>query len=595
MIVVWLAAVLAIGPIDQSSVSLDQDLSAAAKLWRQMGMPVPDRDSQPVWMWLGAPGPDQPGENHPKYLGFALSAKAGSPPKVIIGDRVLALSDHIDGDWSLATAGKPVYDGSEGDDTITLCEAVESMAAGHADFARALAKHVRWGWDSSDSWWGWPKAKTFRSYSAGYIATHYVSLLAEPDTDRGAILPILKKLDRTGLLASRSPRGLHEVVSGLEATLNSSGAVPGSNDAAIGDLVNSCGYSSSDLFFRQLDDRYKRLANLGLKAVQDLIRHFEDQRLTRIGYGIGELLSVGQVCRNLVSDIAAGDLGTNWYPLTAPFASDWYHSKLAGTVDRFLLDNVIEDRKAYDGRLVREASYRVFEAMAANYPRLLKEAYRRILASRPHVSTQIGATSIGRARMDPSQKIDALMLGALSEDLRDRFWALESLYRYDRSLFEGVLIESLDALNWKISAREYQEDSLLACLVAGTNRDPIWAALNRAAIRVSPDLRTELFSSIRASHDMFEYGRVDKARCLAFLAEYFADQSATRPVRDSKGKATRVVWQSAVEEAAKILEIKTDLGSTSPASAWIALRDQVRAKLSARQSSNPAVHKSSNL
>ena len=102
----------------------------------------------------------------------------------------------------------------------------------------------------------------------------------------------------------------------LDLALKPSKAKAGSAEALIDDLVN-CKSDDEHSWLYQLDDRYKRVVNLGFDAVPSLIEHLEDDRLTRSEAheipitGQPRILRVRDMVSDLLDGLACENIGIN--------------------------------------------------------------------------------------------------------------------------------------------------------------------------------------------------------------------------------------------------------------------------------------------
>ena len=159
-----------------------------------------------------------------------------------------------------------------------------------------------------------------RTELAAMAWTYWRTMLMEPSVHANEVARRLRKL----LTANKElnwERNL-EFLRDLEATLRPTGAEQGSIEAMIDDLVNVTWRGPigglfppeySMMEFRS-DERYAKLRSQGLDVVLHLLKHLDDNRMTRsVGttYKLRELksLRVKDIALVLLQDIADGELG----------------------------------------------------------------------------------------------------------------------------------------------------------------------------------------------------------------------------------------------------------------------------------------------
>jgi hypothetical protein len=289
---------------------------------------------------------------------------------------------------------------------------------------------------------------------------YWTNELVGSDTD----LATIARYFRTLIAAERelATKENRELLVSLEASLVPSGAKPGSVAAMIDDLIQ---VKNNLTLADPVDDpRCLRVLEMGFTAVPELIKHLEDDRLTRFLLvpggkmfrpppprhyrvrDLAEILLDRLAAGRLLADKPGGKVGK------AAAQAWWAEAKRAGE-EAYLVAQVLPAGKGEPRNY-----WHVLPVLAKKYPRRLAEIYWRIVDTRPQFESWPVAEAVGRGPLPPEEKVK-LFLHALKGADNHRLTAivlvmetagpriLEALRNATRGTPVGVRLEIL----WMVS------------------------------------------------------------------------------------------------------------------------------------------------
>jgi|GEM_PF-6836284 len=565
MIGLFLAAILS-RPADPV-----QDLADSAALWREMGMPVPGADAEPVWVPSGISNSD--GTVEPPSIGFSF----GNGAWVLLGGTVYP-ANHLSvtkADWSISTAAKLRKTASLNaggfDEPVQASAAVVSEILGHRDFALKLSGKVFPVGGFGGTEIGLPKDGRLLSATAYTIAAHLANEMVDPKVDRRAVLPLAQKLRAKALLGSGSPLSgncdFDHLCADLEQTVKAHPVKPGSAEAAVEALLE-----------QRTDELEKPVWDLGLDAIPALAEHLDDHRLTRtfldaVEHMPARIERMDVVVHGLIREI------TDEAFLDGPTKAqllEWYAKKREGRTDEYYLQHLVSYDVDQEGHQTPTADGDTFTVIAKQFPKLFPEAFRRVLAERPAVELWQALFALSRVGLPDRQKRSLLLEAMASPDSGQRASALPYLQGYDRAEFNRLLLTELRQMPKDFGKADGAWE--LAVCAAWSDDDRCWSALEAAVRRADPALRASLLASEMADGrtGFSKNARFREKDVLRLLARYFDDATPCKPFEDY---GVQTVGQAAMFSAGQALD-PNSFHMPSTEAGWDALRRDLRARIS---------------
>lgn len=310
-----------------------------------------------------------------------------------------------------------------------VATAIQCRDRGWNDLAEALlTASLKVSVGENNSMFKQRRGAPAREMLARVAMAHWANALLRPETDRAEILRWLEALLR------RVPEVrdfTHDnLLLALRETVAPRKSVPGSVESCIDDLVDVTYRHHQD---DRGDPRYRRVAMLGFRAVPALLRHLEDDRLTRtVTHGLNNLATYHTPVRELVDlrlwEIAGPDFPEDdWDPRYGPSPEPaailawWLKARKEGE-ESYVLRRALPT--APGDTLPRKPMLRI---LADRYPRHLPRLYRRILREGLVIESWPVADAIAVSRLTVAQKRALLQEGAANRDPGHRRGALRNL------------------------------------------------------------------------------------------------------------------------------------------------------------------------
>jgi hypothetical protein len=465
-------------------------------------------------------------------------------------------------------------------------DAVKDVTVGGEDgLALALQCHAR-GWDRLARYL---LEKSQRGANAPprerlvrMAWSYWVSQVTEPKIDRAPVARRLKELMREDRdLDDEYNRAL---LKSLELALVPSKARPGSVEALIDDLVD-CDSDAGSGSALEPGDRYWRLARLGFDAVPSLLKHLDDDRLTRaLMPGSTNFssrhLRVADVAGDLLEGLAGQDLGRDWLGrqqgerVPKAEAKNWWDRARKVGEEPYLLAH------AFSADRGGEVSEHVLSVIATKYPRQVPSLYRTVLDKRPELDSSALAEAVLRCKMPAEEKRALLRNVARHREGRHRVAALSAFAELDRKLFNELLLAAIEGIPRDVHGPYWTcPEGHIAGLAVVSDDPRVWATLERVARRSAMGLRMELLNQFGDPQD----GRHRRER-LRLLAG-FLDDAALRDVDSSKkfdGPGAgfpyhRIEVRDFVAlEIAWLVGIEVEVDLERPPEEWASIRRRVR-------------------
>ena len=479
--------------------------------------------------------------------------------------------------------------GSSFDEDGGLALAVIERSRGHGDFALEVIKSIS-SWEYG--FWGGIAApyKSNLSVKMQYLALqHWMNELLRKNSDRDLIAQELNRLGAKYPEMTKDKSWEPVRALNLEIKNRYTGTDP--IEKAIDALCDSVNNGSS----LDIDHTYPstslgpvlKLVDFGYKAIPNLVRHFDDKRLSRSQpSGLVNMSSyivpVGEICMNLADHYYTRVEGTKWAfsasidVRKAAFLKWW---KIASCRSDF--ENCrVEMMKGED---MPEAACSLAEK---KYPSLVLDAYNHILNSKKKTQTWLLLASMERSSLPRKKVINAALRGARHENFDRAHSGIWTLWDLDKKAFDQELVKVLNRLPRHTSGDHWlSTEPSFGQQAAHSSSPKVWAALTQASLRADVDLRLELLRSTSEVKSKSQ-NRLEKLR---YLRTFFGDDEvAVAPPKTEKDpfpesghpflKSKRVQDLATVfaAEEFNIKEIPSDGDSRSK---WDSFRTNIATKI----------------
>jgi hypothetical protein len=371
----------------------------------------------------------------------------------------------------------------------------------------------------------------------------------------------------------------------LDAAIVPSKAKAGSIEAMIDGLMNAGSHYNWIFQDEDVDPAYRRLVEKGFEAVPELIKHLEDERLTR-GQPTGlcglaheehrQHYRVRDVVRDLLRGLAGEDLKIDSDDLhpQVPACAWWEGARQVGE-EAYLLAHVLpKENKSPNDHLLW--------LLVKRYPQHLQTVYYTILDKRPLIESERIVDAIARSDLPRAKKAELFSYGARHESRGQRQVAFNAIAALDHEAFVEAVARMLDELPrtpketyWRCPEQE------VVSLVLRTEDATVWKALDKAARRVDVGLRMQLLRRVANNGDENER----RKERLAFL-QSFLDDATLRDMSSDPDRYVAVpagddfprleVRNYAALEIARLLKLdRTPLPSWDD-DQWARFRQEVR-------------------
>jgi hypothetical protein len=552
---------------------MENNLEQLLEDYRAYGLPVPTKDA-PLVRCSG--GVAYPGETQLFASGLGFLVKAGTKTElpVVLG-----------GPHPYEFLGEPSV--TILDPTKATDDEIESWItdAGPRGLGLAILCKAR-GWNSlAETFFnGRPKRReaplpgaTLR-LDAWYYWQHE---LPNPRSDWPSAAPCLRLL--LGTEPELNTTDNQALLRSLEAALLPSKATPGSIQAQIDALVRACSTNLS-FFNKEPDRHYLRLVEAGFAAVPDLIKHLDDNRLTRIFVPHSHRPSeyqyrVRDVVGDLLNGLAEDALPRGWIrDLDMKSARVWWNDAKKAGEEAFLLGHVVP-------KDAKEPSDHLLRILLKRYPQHLPPIYRSILNERPEIASRSVLRAIALSELPWKQKMELFISGASHEMRGQRDAALETIKEQEPEHFVETVIKMLDQLPRTPKGSYWRcPEEQVVHLVLHADDKRVWNALEKAARRVDVGLRMQLLKRVATGGDTNQR----RPARIAFLKS-FLDDATLRDVDSDPDRFVAVpagdgyprleVRNYAAMEIAELLKLKRTAQPTWDDKQWAQFRDEVRQTL----------------
>ncbi len=222
------------------------------------------------------------------------------------------------------------------------------------------------------------------------------------------------------------------VLRSLELALVPSKAKPGSLDALIDDLIDGEPAQIGALL-KERGPTYQKLALLGFEAVPTLIKHIDDDRLTKthrsgLNNFPGYHNRIKDFVSDLLQDLAGEGLGAWRLPgetLTKIYAEAWWKKAKRLGEETYFVRHVLGDEDSEWPNVL------MLRIIAKKYTTHLPKIYRTILDQRQNIDSSPVAEAIASSSLSLKKKIELFRYGTNHKMADHRNVAMQHLRKLD--------------------------------------------------------------------------------------------------------------------------------------------------------------------
>ncbi|HXD87151.1 MAG TPA: hypothetical protein VN641_11695 [Urbifossiella sp.] len=348
--------------------------------------------------------------------------------------------------------------------------------------------------------------------------------LADRKSDRKAILRHLTQLIEEEK-ALQYPENL-KLLKQLEFTINYKPKAKPTRVEALIDKLTDHWENPDDPY---VVDRaaYWQLVELGFKAVPDLLKHLNDQRLTRSPpISLAEWVTVGYLCRKIVMELSGLRFKRDdeASPEDVAKAKAWFQSAKAIGEEKWVASHVLSSVTQFQAQNVR--------LLGMKYPARLAAIYRETLKLPASVEADCFVDGIVESKLPREEKIRLMLEGVKNASVSRQISALASLYTLDKPLYRKQLAIVLAQIGDCLKAVQKNRSNLpfyvwsLSSLVGGEDDPKLWDALATIAQRLPFGLRMELLSDVGAVSPKSPEPQSARRERIRFLVKFLDDRTA---------------------------------------------------------------------
>jgi len=512
---------------------IESDFDQLLMDYRAYGLPQPPDDAKLVRFESGGRFILNEKLMPPTYfLGFLLRpGTKDSPAILLVGTREIRLESHktievVEPKPGLVkTVDLAYWEQATFESNAGLAIALQCNARGWKGLAQELwASSLK---QSSGHHFGafYQPANLPSRTAVAYLAWAYSgNELVKPDSDRS------KTATRIKALLAAEPKlnteGNRAILKALEAALVPSTAKPGTVERLIDDLTDMC---NSGRRHDEADPRYTRVADMGFAAVPALLKHLDDDRLTRsVKQGFNNFptwnVRVKHVVSDLLQELAGEGLGKDWlrrqqgWEVEIADAQAWWDKARKEGEEAYFLRHVLPPEEK-----ATSPSSLMLSIITKKYPQHLPKLYKAILEDRPKIQSWPIAEAVAKSSLPGEKKRELFLAASRNKNLEHRRVGLSHLQELDPQQFITILLATLESLP-KTPSEAYWRcpEAAFARLVTATDDARAWKMLAKVAKRSDVGLRMEFLNLMNPGYT----GDRQRQHRLDFLAAFLDDAEA---------------------------------------------------------------------
>jgi hypothetical protein len=240
-----------------------------------------------------------------------------------------------------------------------------------------------------------------------------------------------------------------------------------------------------------------QLVELGFEAVPDLLKHINDQRLTRSPpWGSAQRVTVGYLCRKIVMELSGlgFKIDDEASPEDVAKAKAWFQRAKAIGEEKWVASHVLSSVTQFQAQNVR--------LLGMKYPARLAAIYRETLKLPASVRVNSFVDGIVESKLPREEKIRLMLEGVKNASVSRQMNALAGLYTLDKPLYRKQLAIVLAQISDGLKAVQKNRSNLpfyvtsLSSFLGGEDDPKLWDALATIAQRLPFSLRMELLSGV---------------------------------------------------------------------------------------------------
>lgn len=356
---------------------------------------------------------------------------------------------------------------------------------------------------------------------------HWEISLTMPGTDRSVALEHLKQvLEDDPSLHNESRDAL---IHALALTVVPVQAKPGSPDALIEALVEVGASPYTDVMARDEDEFLMALAERGFTAVPALIRHYDDERLTRrwrpAGMSShGSITTVGDLVRHHLWCLSCRQIRD--FAGSREAVEDWWAEAQKQDEGDYLVKWALTKPSGYGTNIPNRIA---LKAIAGRFPKRLPQVYRTMLETQPDQSTWDLAMMVANCDLPVSERVEVLAEG--SKATGEQHWtsACRALMTISPARCSECIFSRLGEVR---SAESSKEQGALCCdvgfICVDIDREDVWDEFAKTARQILPDSRVTLLYAY-LSNDL---EAVKKGHYLQVIRSFLQDRDLTNRASD---------------------------------------------------------------
>ena len=377
----------------------------------------------------------------------------------------------------------------------------------------------------------------YRRRLASEAWTYWHDELGEQNADRASIARRLHQLIRQEKPFDNDRN--RSLVRRLDETVVPRPVKPGSIEAAVDNLKEGTadpGIYNND---EPLDDPvYARVAEFGLAAVPELIKHLDDHRLTRASRSVSENgmhpdpnwtpeIEISDIAEWLLKELSGDQILWRAHPKQPQAAAEaWLRRALVLGEEAYLLERApfaLDTSDLHDSLIIR--------LIGRKYPTHLPARYKTALRSPADDHTGSLARAVSRSTLSREEKLEMLLYAAARTRGDSWIAAVRPIRNLDPKRFAEILTEKIAGFSTKLSDAEIDERFRVVPLVCETDDPRPWRVLAEKARRSDAEGRLEWLDLVGPA--LIGNPIIQRQRRANFFAQFLDDLTARKLDEDN--------------------------------------------------------------